>query len=653
MDELVLRKRRLWLSVLGISLLLLGYLAWGLFTISYQSEVFEWLAFGVALAVIGGFEWVSCSCAKLVFGDGVREQWCAVCGIVAVCGILLISRGGSDLWRQQNFCGLLLGVLWCGVCGYNFFLLLDRDFFSENRIKNFIKKHGGILLLLAVTFLFCFEPDAFQYRWDGLLYYLTCKELSLKSLSSLAIYGHIAQTFGALVEIGNIIFKNTGISLLAVNIFLMLLSIVYFYAILEYCLPGRRQWIYVLLTAIYAWSPYLLGMVPYYNLDFACQCLVVPVIYYLMKKKWILFLFFSFLFCFTKEPAILVYGALCTAHVIVDMINDRGISLGRRVKNCFGRKRYYFMVMPGILWMATYKILGPWSAGNGGVGFDLVYVINKLKNLYILNFNWVFSGMVLWGIMLVLCKKDHELGKKIMPLLFAQAAFTMFSCFFKTVNHPRYNDTNQVTLYLLAVILICTYRKEITCISWSILLSILLLISSFYTVDPISLYLYPTYQVGGAVMLTSGGCPLGDSMVYNRQMLGMEKALEMALRKAIQDRRLVCFPAVNNNPYYFDGMSAVGSIDECQIETEYWDAKGKVRVPERRGDTIEFMVCHIPEKIDWEKVDAVIGNQADLIYMDCAGKQCYEEMRKYYSVVEEEEYTYKGWTVYRARIRKE
>ena len=270
-----------------------------------------------------------------------------------------------------------------------------------------------------------------------------------------------------------------------------------------------------------------------------------------------------------------------------------------------------------------------------------------------MNFNWVFSGMVLWGIMLVLCKKDHELGKKIMPLLFAQAAFTMFSCFFKTVNHPRYNDTNQVTLYLLAVILICTYRKEITCISWSILLSILLLISSFYTVDPISLYLYPTYQVGGAVMLTSGGCPLGDSMVYNRQMLGMEKALEMALRKAIQDRGLVCFPAVNNNPYYFDGMSAVGSIDECQIETEYWDAKGKVRVPERRGDTIEFMVCHIPEKIDWEKVDAVIGNQADLIYMDCAGKQCYEEMRKYYSVVEEEEYTYKGWTVYRARIRKE
>ena len=639
------------LPVLGIILLLLGYLAWGLFTVSYKAEWIKGMAFCVTIATMACFIGISYCCVKLERGNDVRNQWCAVCSIVMICGVLLALRGGGTLLKEQRFPGLVIEVLWCVVCGYSTFLLSDREGYSAVRTKDFLRKHAGILLLLSITVILCIEPDAFQYRWDGMLYYLTCKELSLQSMSNLAIYGHTAQTFGTLVQMGNIIFRDTRIALYVANVFLMMISIIYFYRIVRHCVPGRTQKVYVVLTAVYAWSPYLLGMVFYYNLDFVCQCLATPVIYYLMKKRWVLFTFFSFLFCFTKEPAIIVYGAICAGRVILDVAEDQGFTFAERMRRCFDRTRYYFMVMPGILWLATYKMLGPWSAGEGGVGFDISYVIEKLKNLYILNFNWVFSFIVLMGIIILFWRKDYELGKLILPLVCAQTAFTVFSCLFRTVNHPRYNDTNQVTLYLLAIILICTYTNKIIDSSWGVLMSILLLISSYYTIDPMSLYIYPTYQVGNATMLTTGDNPLGDFMIYNRQMLGMERALEMAVAEAVRDKVLVCFPAVNNNPYYFDGMAAVGTIAECQSETEYWDMERGVRTPENGADTIEFTVCHIPENAVWPNDSLIPANgQADLIYMDCAGKQCYEEMKKYYSVVQEEEYNYGSWTVRRARF---
>lgn len=643
-------KQKWYLPILGIVLLSLGYLAWGLFTISYRNETFEKIAFLLSIAVVICFGQISYNLGKREKDNSTRTQWNVVCVIAAVCSILLLIRGAADLWREKEFFSLLIEVLWCAVSLYSVLLLHDKGALDVTKIRIYLKENVGVILLLVVTLVLCAEPNVLQYKWDGLLYYLTGKNLSMKSLSSLAVYGHIAQTFGALVQVGNIVFGNTGIAMFAVNLGLMILSIIYFYGIILYCLPNRPRWIYALVTAMYAWSPYLLGLVPYYNLDFACQCLVAPVLYYFIRRKWVLLTFFSILFCFTKEPAILVYGTLCAGTVIIDIISDRKVSMSRRIANCFGRTQYYIMALPGILWLATYKMLGPWSAGNGGVDFDVHYIVEKLKNLYILNFNWVFAVMIVAGAILLLLKRDYEAGKMIFPLICAQAVFTLFSCFFNTVNHPRYNDTNQVILYLLAIILAGTYIKQAVCVGLSILMSFLMLLSSFYTIDPVSLSVYPTYQIGKTIMLSTGDVPLGDAMIYNRQMLGMEKALEMAVASALDDNTMVCFPAVNSNPYYFDGMAAVEEITECRFDTEYWDTKRLMRVPEGGENTIEFTVCQIPDCVKLATEDLDIRRPLDLIYMDCAGGQLYDKMRDAYSLVKEEDYAYEGWIIHRARF---
>ena len=151
-------------------------------------------------------------------------------------------------------------------------------------------------------------------------------------------------------------------------------------------------------------------------------------------------------------------------------------------------------------------------------------------------------------------------------------------------------------------------------------------------------------------MLTTGDEPLGDAMIYNRQMLGMEKALGMAIAESIQDNALICFPAINHNPYYFDGMAIVERITECRFDTEYWDRKRLKRIPEKGKNTMEFTVCQMPVDMNIQDIDFDNSKLVDIIYMDCAGKQIYDMMRSEFSLIQEEAYYYRGWTVHRARF---
>lgn len=644
------------LTILGIAVVMLGYLAWGLFTISHKAATLKWLGGLISALTVLCFGVITLICQKREKRNGIRKQWVSVCIATAFLFVLLFIRNGIILWNEGEYLYFYIALSWCVVSVTSVVLLFPGREYTIGKTGVFLKSHIGIILLLTATGLLCIENGAFQYKWDGLLYYLTCRELHMESLSSLAIYGHIAQTFGAFVRVSDLIIGNTALAMLTVHLVLMFIGIAYFYAIIRHCLPDRAQWEYVLITAVFAWSPYLLGMVHYYSLDFICQCLLPPVIYYFIKRKWILFSVFSILFCFTKEPAIVVYGILCVSIVIGDFIGDKSSGWRKSFRNLFGRKQYYVMTVPGILWLVTYKMLGPWSAGEGGFGLNFAYAMDKLKNLYILNFNWIFMIAAVIGIVGIAWKKEHELAKMIFPILCMQMAFTAFSCLFKTVNHPRYNDTNQVTLYLLALIPAFTYIgrtrlcRNINAVAVSIL-ALLMVFSSFVTIDPVSLLVYPVRSVGETSLIMTGDVPFGDGMIYNRQMLDMENALDLALADVISDNTLVCFPTVNNNPYYFDGMVEVAVLEECRLDVEYWDTKRNMRSPEQGEDTVEFTVYQLTDNISWTALEAAAGgNPIDLIYMTGAGDEYYTTMQERYTLIEENSYTYGGWIIYRARF---
>ena len=627
--------------ILGMLIVFIGYISWGMFTISYKAHIYETM--GILFTYLTAILYIAfvVMLSKTKRTTEIRQLRTVSC-IGFIISVLLLFR------VADNF--LLLGA-W--IIAFGFSLVYGR--ISEEIVPKHIllaeavKKYRGIILILIISSLFLYDTDAVQARWDGLLYYLTCKELDISSLSSLAVYGHIAQTYGMLNGIGNLIVENTFAVMVGLNILLMLSSIIGFYMLLREMIPDREESQYAIASAAYAWSPFVLGMVYYHSLDFYCGCLFVWVLCALYKRKWIYFSISSLLFCFTKEPAIVIYAAMCAGVVLWDMAEDKEYSFTRRLQRCFTRGKYYLMVLTGVLWLVTYKLLGPWSAGNGGFSIDAGYVIEKLKNLYVLNFNWLFTLFAVGGNMWILLKKkDKQILKLLFPVWCSQIAFTLFSCLFNTVNHPRYNDTNQVTLYLLAFVPLLYYGEKkknellIGC------LGILCLLSSFVTCDPITRNCYDRGDIGKATMIYTTDLPLGDSMIYNRQMLGFETTLGDALEDALNGSAVVLFPTIGNNAYGFDGMAEVGEIsDGYMAQTEFWDEVNLRRVAEKRDSAKVFQVYQLTDSVDWDKLGKALTDSASYIYIPTIADPYSEYIKEHYPILEEMEYEHRGWIVKR------
>lgn len=636
-----MKKNSKWIMLIaGMTIVLMGYMSWGLLTISYKAPVMHTIGvlFTYMTAVIYIIFILFVRKSQKYEED--RQLW-VLSGVGFVISVLLLVRNISN-WILICAWILAFGITYIsGVFGRKECVaLFSRGKYSKNLYE--------IIVLLLLTSVLLYDRDAMQFKWDGLLYFITCNDLDIGSLSDLAIYGHIAQTYGMFIGIANILFGNTAIAMSGLNIVLLLGSVCGFYAVVRELAPNKKESQYVIVTAVYAWSPFLLGMVHYHNLDFYCYCLFPVVLCFLYKKQWIFFCVFSLLFCFTKEPAIVIYGAMCVGVVLSDYINDTGFSGVERLKRLFDRPQYYLMIFPGVLWLATYKLLGPWSAGNGGFSIDLTYVAEKCKNLYVLNFNWIFSLFAISGIVWTIYKKNRELLTVLLPVLCSQLAFTVFSCLFKTVNHARYNDTNQVTLYLLAIVSWLYYQRKEICQIINGLVAIALLISCFYTIDPITKICYPNYDIGDTKMIYTSNTPLGDSMIYNRQMLGFEGVLSMALQDALCEGSVVLFPTIENNAYSFDGMASVGIIeDSIQVEYEYWNPEKQRREALESNGTQEFKVIQLTDHINWAALQETFDGKVNYIYLPAVDRSIAQEIKTRYSILEEEEYRYKGWKINR------
>ena len=635
----------------GIGTVLVGYFAWGLLTVHHKSGAFGVAGFLFSLLTML-FYALFCYSVFMLAGKDFPRQLMVISGLGAVLCLLLFLRGGSVLFLQGEYGKLCLNILWFADF-VGCFLFLGR--FSQSlpgvwkeRVMGAAGSHRWLLFLLAVTALLLIEPDAVQFKWDGLLYYLACREGAADSISSLALYGHIAQTYGMLNCLGRILAGDTAAAMIGMNIILFLCSVCAFYGMIKCMLPGRQDFVYALAAAVYAWSPFTLGMVYYHSLDFYCLCFFVIMLCFLYRRQWIYFSIASMLFCFTKEPAILTYGAICVGIVILDFADQKGTPLAARLGKLLCTKQYYLMALPGVLWLTTYTILGPWSGGVGEFRIDGVYVLEKLKSLYVLQFNWLFMALCAGGAAVCIIRKERGVWQRIFPILCGQLAFTVFSCIFKTVNHPRYNGTNQPTLVCMAIVFSACALEHLYGRIFAGCVAVLMAVSSFYTLDPMTRLCFPRYSAGSTVMITTDTSPLGDGMIYNRQMLWLEHALGAALADSLAESDTVFFPSLGGNTYYFDGMAEVGAVTGAYYRQQaYWNPDRGRREAALKDDVHSFAACQLAEEPDWDVVAKDFEGRKNYCYLPCAGEGLAEEIRQRFHVLEEKEYAYRGWKVYR------
>ena len=657
----LLKNKKVQQTILGLFIVCGVYVGFCFSTLAISHDNSFFSVLHLIICAVTGIAYLL-FCEMISGQNHLRKQMTVCNSVLFVCSILyLIARvlQGEITKDLYGVFSTTLVVIVTAIVEYRFLCVYRNE--NEKTIWQTIRKgiysKKYLIILCVISLVLMYDPNMAQFKWDGVLYYSVSHSISVFSISSMALYGHISQTVGAIIGFCTAVMgNNVAYGMILGNAISYMVSICAFYGILKSIVPQKKEIVYVIAAAIYAWSPFALGMANYYSLDFYCMCLFPVVLYYTIKKQWILQVISGMLFSFSKEPAIIVYGMVCLSVVVVDLCQSRQYKFPDRIKRLFQSSKYYAMVLVAFLWVVTICILGIWAGGNGGFALDMDYICRKLKVLYLLNFSWLFTIVIFLSVILIIAEKNYHW---LFPLVFAQIGFTLFSCLFKTVNHARYVDISPVCLYLLACVILFHLFDRIRGRGQKLLLPLfavlagILLLSSYRTIDPVSRRIFKTFDIGGDVILSTGEVGLGDAIIYNKQALWVEKALSEALSEINLNEEIIIFPTVDHSTYYFDGIIELRILEDGEYQefVEYWNPKTSSREPEISKESEECTPFQVIFVTDKESVANIIQSyplgRYSYFYLAYEGEEIAEEIRKEYSVMEESVCEYRGWNVYR------
>lgn len=626
----------------------LAYLSWCFSTIAYKNDSFVLIS-GL-LGIIASLVYIF---AKSIITSDVQKKEEIICldiGIV-IFGILFTLVIRKEYTYSNRWAIYIAVVLWI-IIGVKGIYEQLRNVNVLNRIVKQVKNHISLLILMLIVLILSLDSNMYQFKWDGLLYYKAVKEANLSSISSVALYGHIAMSSGGIYRLFASLAGDVCEGMLIANIVILELAICSFYGIVKYVIPNKKDFEYALVTACFAFSPFLLGMADYFSTDWFSVCTVVILLYFVISKRWIWTVITGCIFCMTKEPALIAYTGLCLGLLIVDLFEVK------HIKNWFQRiikcTHYYFMLIPYILWFLTYKILGQWNAGNGGFAFNPAYMVEKLKVFFLFNFNWIIT-LILIICVTAACSKGmiKEYLTWVIPLLCSNICLLIFNLAFSTANHARYIDSFiSISILLDVLLLMKVINNEKIRLAVMTVWTLVSLCSCYISFDPVTEALFESKKVGTQLLFSTDNLYYGDSSIYNKQLLWMERPLAQAISDSMKENTAIVLAIADRSIYSFDGISDYSSMKEdIYKDVQFWDEDKQCRVPsvsEHIDMAKEFTLYHVSDGTCVDSIDC--ENQAiSVIYIK--GINDYR-MSDDYEVVGTNDYVYRGWIISRDLLKK-
>lgn len=522
--------------------------------------------------------------------------------------------------------------------------------FTFRDLRQSIKEHKCLLILSGAELLVAIYQAGSEPRWDGAYlfqYQNTLMLTSLFNINSLSFAKHISMSYCAINEILAVLFGDLLVGMTAGNIIVFVCSIFSVYGIIKMLLKNKTDFEYAILTGVYGISPFILGLVNYNYWDYWVITLFPIVIYFAMAKRWFFHLITALILCFVKETAIVAYAFYCVGLLISDWLNERGDNGIARTLCIFKKKRYFGMLVVGLSWLIVYIKLPNWD-GVGAFNIDTQYILRKLSVFYGFQFNWILTLSSIIAIIWIAVKRKKEVVLCILPILLSDVAFVTFSCLFKTVNHARYIDSHISVLIILAIygigLLVSKIGKYICIIGVLVLTGV----SNYTTIDPLSLHIFPTYNAGKTMIVTTSGEILSDSMVYNQQYRYFDKALDKALVD-VWDDGIICFPAFLNNCWFFNGFCNKWTpVETYEITEQYWDSNEQKRVIRGGQDKNNLKIYNITSECNLSEI--LNGETGYFFYFPIAGADLLEFIDENADIIEKKTFEYKGFVVNRVKF---
>lgn len=539
----------------------------------------------------------------------------------------ILREAELKLKGQMLFINLLFLILWLeGIISYytskqRIFLIItglicllggliiqlqysNKFFFAYLKINNYI----GLIIICCLFVLLSLETITEVPILDSGAYYawsINKQAANFRfSFSSIAwgsrLAGHMAVGYGLFTLIGELLapFNAMGVHLL--NIALAVLSIIVFYNLLRDMFPQKNKNIILLTTAIYAFSPNLLGLVGTINVDVPGIYFLVIVLYCFKKGYWLLELFFSWAFICTKEPNAIYYAFFLMGILLyeLNLLKTNRRKLIGIFMNLLSRATL-------LIWWVSYFLksaLMNWvtfdqESSVHRIGFSIQNLAVKLQQIFLMNFNWVFTISLVGMLLLCVITKRHlSSGKILIPLCMMVIGILLFNILYIDYSHPRYISIGAEIVLLVASIIMVELlngKLQYVCIS---ILVILLIAQSYASVDPLTTKIFIKISKSDSIssnLVNSTSAKFDDSSIYNREYSYYYKAVSKVLKKAGYDQNsVVVFSDFENIPKGYG-----------YTELMYWNIK-KNRIQTGEGEnSIPLVIANdLEEMSNYEKI---------------------------------------------------
>lgn len=530
------------------------------------------------------------------------------------------------------------------VCSCYKIIFFNKIMKSLNLFEIF-KKYYGLIIIIAIFILLSIQDFGLWFRGDSFYYYQSVVngrdiwDFTLNDLSAFLMAGHTTYSYSFLLSIGEYIWPSSGNGIRLINILISTVTILLFYGISTNLFKSMGKTGHTLITATFAFAPLFLGITYLISSDFPLLCFFILFLFSYIKDLKILKWLSALAVCFSKEIGIIVlFGFYLGESVYCIKQNYASTKKLGIIGVLFSRKR--ILVYSGVLlyfvpvfflpngWMQELRLNLLNSAQATGKGLpNLIikwhYYLYKAEELFIMNFMWLITLVAIIVFLKKIVqrvKKKNINNTKILktraiaysyPIVFACIFFLIISMFYFTYLHYRY-----VQLNLLFMILLLGYCINNICISKKVfgyiitlLITILFLSESYFTIDPITYKLFINFDAGNKDLISTrryfyGGESVGygyleddgeiiaqhllhEGADYNREILRLQYVLEDVFNRIeYNSNKLIILDNfggwIQNDCWQLFGTDSV--------DVYYWDSNTKTINMNGTGELINLTV---------------------------------------------------------------
>lgn len=422
------------------------------------------------------------------------------------------------------------------------------------------------------------------------------------------IFGHIAYGFIFVSLLGQLLDTAGGMGFQYAYMVMGAAAAVCLFKILRKIFPKKNVYFLAVAAFIISMQPMYFGLSAMIQMEYPLAILFIFTVCAYFYKKYILMFFWLIMLGTCKETgAMMAFSVLFFAVVyeIADYVKRCG-----GIRDSFKKLKKWqvtLFVLFAVSCIAVFvavinipmwggvriiDVLKIGGSGNLNFQFNSTHFLLKVRQLFILNFSWVWVAVIVICTVVIFAvpkvRKRRSANMRVFSFILIQyAVYTMFLLFFLEAKQPRYNILSDVLFLFMAmsVVIEAADRVWLFAVSAAVI-GTLSVTECFLTVDLLSRAVFTSVNTGAVPMVWTAAdkkklpemnINIGDFGYYNYQYAYMDKAFDRMLADVEFTDDFVVLSSFNP-----------GIEDQLANEELVWDSQTGMRTYNEKADGTRF-----------------------------------------------------------------